>query len=127
MALLSDDELNLIRTDLDAILPGTCHILTPTHGTTSTGGGTITWGTASTVACDIHPFGNRLGEEVHFRDDSGELIAQSFWEFTLPAETSVDESNHIKYEGVVYQVDAVLGPVATEMERRVIARKVAGD
>lgn len=126
MSLLSDDELNLIRTDLDAILPGTCHVLTPTHGTTSTGGGTIIWGTASTVACDIHPYGGRDGETM-FREDSGELVAESFWTFTLPATTSVDESNHIKYEGVVYQVESVLGPVASEMERRVIARKVAGD
>lgn len=125
MAVLSTSELASIRTDFDALLPGTCNILEITRTKTATGGGTITWGTATAgVACDIWRYGDRPGESgVGPGGVGSEMVAGYNYTFAMPYNTTVLESNRLEYNGQQFQVFGVDDTLPDQIQLRVFAHR----
>ncbi len=125
MAVLTDSELTATRADFDALLPGTCNILESTRTKTATGGGTITWGTATVgVKCDVWRYGIRPAEMGLERFGTGaELIASAYYTFALPHSTTILEQNRIEYGGEQFQVVGVDDTLPDQIQLRVFARR----
>ena len=53
MTMLTADELSAMRTEAEKVLISTCSLLNPSTTRDDMGGGTATWGTATSVPCRL--------------------------------------------------------------------------
>lgn len=104
MSQLSARELAEIRAGIADLLPGTCHILTPTQTPDGQGHWTTSWGTVSggtAVPCRLDPVSAR---ELQ----AGDAVQpfHSYW-LTLPYDTTISENNRVTIGTVTYEVTSV--------------------
>lgn len=88
--MLTDDELNWIRADIEALLPDKCNILSSSGTADGYGGMTDSWGTAaSNVPCRLDPIRGDL-------QNAGEA-PQAFYRYilTLPHGTAITTQNRV--------------------------------
>lgn len=129
MAIFTDGELDDIRATFDGLLPGTCNILSATRTKTATGGGTITWGTATAgVACDVWRV-MRQPQEIGLGrfGEGAELVAMAEYTFAMPHDTTISESHRIEFRGGVYQVVKVDDALPDQLQLRVHTRRTESD
>lgn len=116
MLPLASGELVNMRAELEQTLPGTAVIYPPVKTADGQGGQGWNYDTASgTVDARLSPEGNRGGEEI-----VGSRTAEvSPWILTVPQSTTIDEDDHVVYNGVTYEVSEVLTRIPWEISRRV--------
>jgi hypothetical protein len=98
--MLSDADLTWMREALEQTMPDTCVILQPVHTSDGQGGQTTTWGTVTSVRCRIDPGRKELKELV-----GGAVMAPySWWQLTLPWDTSIEASYRVVVNGDIYNL-----------------------
>ena len=121
MAILSDTEIDAMRSVAEATLGGTAIIQTQTLSSDGGGGGTATWTPSGTVAC-------RLVANTPPRDaepmTGGRITPDADWIVTLPAETSITTERRIVTHGKTLEVAAV-SDRTFEITQRVFANEVS--
>src|SRR5690606_3025718 len=124
-----DGELEATRELFNSLLPGTCNILSRSVSGDGMGGGTVTWGTAvAGVACAVWRAGQRPMEAGLGRFHEGsELVAQAEYTFGMPHDTTIDESQRIERDGVVFQIIRVDDVLPDQVQLRVWVRKTESD
>lgn len=91
-------ELSWMRDMADDHLPETCYVLSVTRVSDGMGGGTATWGTASTTTCRVDPM---KGNERYSGD---KLSAFARYVVTVPYDTTVTEANRVKVGTVTFHI-----------------------
>jgi hypothetical protein len=115
VTLLTEAELDRMRSVAAEALPGTAVIQNETWASDGGGGGTQTFSASGTVACRIAPVGRQTGEgEIGDR-----MSPDAQWIVTLPAETTIDLDNRILTGGGTFSVLAIRAPRGYEITRRV--------
>jgi SPP1 family predicted phage head-tail adaptor len=99
--MLTEPELDAMRTTAAEALPGTAIIQTRSFTDDGGGGGTIGWTTSGTVDCRLAPI---RGDEREIADriaeDSDHLV-------TLPTTASVTVESRLLIAGGTFQVSAI--------------------
>jgi hypothetical protein len=99
--MLNTNDLAWMRDDLEALLPDTCVILTPTTTSDGQGGYETTWGTASVnVKCRIDPGRKEMYEQI----SGAKLAPFSWWQLTLPWDATVTTESRVVVNGNTYNV-----------------------
>lgn len=99
--MLSDADLDYMRSSLNDLLPDTCVILSPTNTSDGQGGWSTTWGTVSAnVKCRIDPGRKEMYERV----TGAALKPFSWWQLTLPWNTSIGVDYRVVVNGNTYNV-----------------------
>lgn len=99
--MLSSRDLEYMRSTLEDLLPDTCVILSPTNASDGQGGYTVTWGTASAnVKCRIDPGRKEMYERV----TGAKLTPYSWWQLTLPYDTTIATNYRVVVNGATYNV-----------------------
>lgn len=95
-------ELARLRTDVLALLPETCDVLSVSRAADGFGGMTETWGTSSAaVACRMdHRSGQMAVAGNALQAFTGDVL-------TLPYNTTISTGNRVKYSGGTYNVESV--------------------
>lgn len=114
MLALTAGELHLMRGELDQSLPGTAVILSRTATQDGQGGETWTYAASGTVDARLSPAGLQGFEG----EAAGRLAELGSWVLTLPAATTVTETDRVTYDTVTYEVTEVLTRVPWEISRR---------
>lgn len=120
MSMPSSEEINRIRTDIEAsVLPDTCMILSPTNTPDGQGNYAIGWGTVvASVACRIDPV--RVGEEL-----IGEGLREDFeFVLTVPQGTDIELDYRIVHNGTTYNVTGTKAGGSWEAHGRALLKKV---
>jgi head-tail adaptor len=99
--VLTDPELNRMRTMAGSALPGTAVIQSQAYVSDGGGGGSVTWSNSGTVPCRIAPLG---GDE---RLIGGRISPDADSVITLPWDTSVTEGSRIVASGGTFNVEHV--------------------
>lgn len=119
--MLSTDELDAMRSTLEASLPDTAEVKRRTLTSDGAGGFTEGWqdrGTA--VACRVAPTGWVPEERVI----AERMAAKSTWTITLPALTDVGPADRLLVGSRVFEVAGVLAR-SGEISRRCVCSEVA--
>lgn len=118
MSLLSDADVDAMRSTLVESLPDSCVIQNATSGDDAGGGGSMTWTAAGTFACRISP----LAADERTR---GERVSEdSNWVITLPGTTSIQNASRVIVNGGTFNVSAARERGSWEISRRVEAVQV---
>lgn len=107
-SLLTDDEMDKIRADVEAnSMPGTCNLLSRTNTRDSEGGFKETWGTATAdVPCLVENLSNaRMFQHEALVGFS--LRAVSDWILTIPFDVEITEDMRVEHNNNVYNVTSV--------------------
>jgi head-tail adaptor len=99
--VLTDPELNRMRTVAGSALPGTAVIQSQAYVSDGGGGGSVTWSNSGTVPCRIAPLG---GDE---RLIGGRISPDADSVITLPWDASVTEGSRIVASGGTFNVEHV--------------------
>lgn len=104
--LLNDVDLSDIRADQNAAMPDTCTVLRGTVSHSSTGAGTVSWGTVYTnVPCRLYlRWWERAREEVFY---GGREASYQRPAVRVPFDFTVKESDRIVVRGNTYEVEFV--------------------
>lgn len=98
---LSSSDLAFMRDALEELMPDTCNILTATNTPDGQGGYTTTWGTATAnVKCRIDPGRKEMYERV----TGAKLSPYSWWQLTLPYDTTITAQSRVEVNGDTYNV-----------------------
>jgi len=101
MPTLTTNDLAWMRDALEELMPDTCAILTATNASDGQGGYTVTWGTASAnVKCRVDP-GKK---EMYERLTGAKLEPFSWWQLTLPHDTTITAQSRVVVNGNTYNV-----------------------
>jgi len=102
--MLTDGDLLYMRDALEELLPDTCNILTAAVAIDGQGAQIPVWGTATAnVPCRLDPSRKDNREYV----TGGALQPFSYWQLTLPHNTSLSAEQRIEHGGQVYAVIGV--------------------
>lgn len=100
--MLPDNDLALMRAELDKLMPSVCHILTATRTYDGAGGWVDGWGTVTAnVSCRLD------------MTKGGELVAgaavkpYAYYTLTVPYDTTITEINRVEHGGYTYAVTTV--------------------
>jgi hypothetical protein len=97
---LSNAELEIMRADIEALLPDTCSIISVTLTSNGAGGFTESFGTAS-ASC-------RKDTKTVLAVDSGGVVNTTYAEMiTLPWDTTIANTSRIVHGGNTYKVIGV--------------------
>lgn len=96
--MLSEPELDGLRSVASGALPGTAIVETKSYTDNGGGGGTLGWTAAGTVACRIAPLS---GSEM---DTAERITAEGGFIVTLPYDTDLDETARLQIDGGTYNV-----------------------
>ena len=97
--MLPADELARLQSDIDALLPDTCTLLSPVETRGSDGSVLVTWGTAATsVKCRFDPL---TGSE---QTAAGAAQVFQGYRVTLPADTTVTTAYRVVKGGITYNI-----------------------
>jgi len=100
--MLLTDQLTLMRSQAEDMMPDTCDILSVTNTSDSQGGIVQTWGTASaSVKCRLDAQGG--GDAL----SAGRITDFRGYILTVPYATTVTEANRVLHGGVTYAVTSV--------------------
>lgn len=116
--MLTEKDLESLRTTMNRSLPGTAVITSPTFTEDGMGGGTASFSVAGTVDCRVEPIG---GREFEVAD---RISSEADWIITFPALTDVATEDRVVTNGGTFAVVAVRGPRTFEVSRRVEARQL---
>jgi hypothetical protein len=113
--VLTEPELERLRSAANLTLPGTAVIRSETWASDGGGGGSMSYTASGTVDCRIAPVGRQTGE-----GEIGERMSpDAQWIVTLPANTTIDLQDQIVTGGGTFSVLAIRAPRSYEMTRRV--------
>lgn len=98
---LTSGELAQMRSDIEALLPDTCSILTAVNTPNGMGGNTTTWSAAYTnVRCRLDASNYRNSEQT-----AGAAVRPVHsYVLTVPYDTIIDETNRVVIGSGVYSV-----------------------
>ncbi len=102
--MLTERELEQMRTQQDKALPETVYIQRLTRVMNDTGGWSETWATVATVKGRIGP----SGKEAEEREIAGRLGVTQAYTATRPAGTERDESDRLQIDGRQFEVKGVI-------------------
>lgn len=111
--MLTEPELDAMRATAAQALPGTAVIYSQGFVDDGGGGGSHSWSAAGTVSCRIAPVS---GNE---REIADRIAEDAQFVVTLPAETSISQTQRIVTGGGTFNVLAVRAPRGYEITRRV--------
>lgn len=99
--ILTSNDLAQMRSDIEALLPDTCSILTATNAPDGMGGIVITWGTAyKNVKCRLDASNYHNSEQT-----AGAAVRPVHsYVLTVPYDTVIDETNRVVVGSGVYSV-----------------------
>ncbi len=125
--MLSKQELDDIRADLDSLLPDTCSVQRKTLASDGMGGKKETWTTVAgleSVPCSVGT-GNISPREADLvaaldKETTVKTSAALPVMFTVPAGTAIEKADRIVWTGRTFGVVAAL-PRSAELRRRVLA------
>lgn len=123
MSLLTSDELAQLRTDLAALLPDTCIILSSTYTPDGVGGQTQTWGTAAaSAACRVDPYQ---------RQDSAGIVAEreaarTWYRLTVEYNAALAYDCRVVFDGDTYEVVQLYDDHSLRAVRRATIAKIEG-
>jgi hypothetical protein len=117
---LGNAELVQARAVANKFLQGTAVVLTQSLAADGQGGFTDTYVASGTVAARLAYERLRGGEAPA----AGRLIEMGNWVLTVPAGTSVGETDRVRFDSVVYEVTEVLTMTPVEVSRRVRLKEI---
>lgn len=113
--ILSDAELDNLRTEIVGLLPDTCRIERPTY-TNVKGKVVETWGTAVASAnCRVDPVNNSL-KALASDQESG----AARWRLTVEWDADIKDGDRIVFNSKVYQVETLHEDHSLRAVRRAI-------
>lgn len=113
--ILSDSELDDLRTDMLGLLPDTCRIERPTY-TNVKGKVTETWGTAVASAnCRLDPVNNSLAAIAANQEQGA-----ARWRLTVEWDADIKDGDRIVHNSKVYQVETLHEDHSLRAVRRAI-------
>lgn len=119
--MLSQDDLDFMRSQIGQLMPDVCTILAPVDAPDGQGGHIQTWGTVSSnVSCRIDP-GRRLSFEALA---GGAVQPFDFWILTLPHDTVINATHRVVCNGALYNVEGVDGGKSWKASVRATLRQV---
>lgn len=111
------NELARLRTDMLALMPETCDVLSVTRAADGLGGFVETWGTASAgVACRMD---HRVGSE---QLTGGAVQAYQGDMLSVPYGTAIATGNRVRYAGGTYNVVSVSEGSSLAVKRAMVQR-----
>jgi hypothetical protein len=116
VTLLTEAELDRMRSVAAEALPGTAVIQSASWVSDGGGAGTTTFTASGTVACRIAPITTGRVKEGEVGD---RMSPDAQWIVTLPAETAIDLDKRIATNGGTFDVLAIHAPRGYEITRRV--------
>jgi head-tail adaptor len=119
--MLTESELEGMRSTLAESLPESAVIQTASVVSDGGGGGTTTWTASGTVDCRMAPIA-AAGEDETV--SGGRIHPDTEYMFTLPAETTLTTDSRITYSGKVFTVTSLRAPRTWEIGRRVEVKEV---
>ncbi len=125
--MLSKQELDDIRADLDSLFPDTCSVQRKTLVSDGMGGRAETWTTVAgleSVPCSVGN-GNITPREAELiapfdKESTVKTSAALPVVFTVPADTQIQKADRLLWSGRTFGVVATL-PRSAELRRRVLA------
>jgi hypothetical protein len=118
---LSTGDIASCRHVADAFLPGTAVILTQGMTSDGQGGYVDAYNASGTVAARLAS--ERLRGDVE-SSAGGRLAEVGSWVLTVPAGTTVGETDRVRFDSIVYEVSEVLTRVPEEISRRVRLKEI---
>jgi hypothetical protein len=99
--MLTSTDLAGMRAAVNDLLPDTANILAGTVAPDGQGGWSQTWGTATAgVKCRLDPGRKENRESVA----GAALLPFSWWQLTLPYDTTLTEQNRVEIAGETFNV-----------------------
>lgn len=116
MSLLTDADIESMRTTALEALPGTAVIQNQTFVDNGGGGGSLSWTASGTVACRLAPL---TGDE---REVADRISAEADYVITLPTTASVTASSRLIVAGGTFEVQALRDRLWNVTQRVEVAR-----
>lgn len=120
--MLTASELTAMRSTLDASLPDSAIIKTPTWVSDGGGGGTTTYTASGTVDCRVTPGAGVAGVGEVVRGNRLDPDVDAL--FTFPYDTAIDANDVIELSGRTFSVKAVAEPRSWSVSLRVDVKEV---
>jgi hypothetical protein len=122
MAFLTAADLAAMRTQMTAMLPDTCTLLSGTLTSDGMGGGTMVWGTASAgVAC-------KLARVVNVRNSGavigGQIQYESGWTLHVPYNQAIAPGQRVVVNGGTFEIESVHDIHSWNMLRNALMRQL---
>ena len=99
---LTDAQLDLMRSQVALLLPGTAVIYTKTAGTATPYGDSYTYNAAGTVSCRVDPLGQQNSTELEY--NLSKETTMIMYRCTLPYDATVTADDRITIDGENYEV-----------------------
>ncbi len=116
MSLLSDDDIDGMRTVVTLALPDTAVIEAPVYHSDGGGGGTTDWTPQGTVACRMSPpRPTTFGTE---QEIANRVSPEAKWVITMPALTNIDTTMRVVVGSNTYEIVEVQAPRSWELATR---------
>ena len=112
--MISDKELDAMRSAVEGLFPDTCNLLTVTQTSDGEGGFTDAWGTITAdVACRLDYITAPMTETV-----TGSAVRTfKSYELALPHDTVITEAYRVEVNDVTYNVTGVDAAQAWQIEK----------
>lgn len=119
--MLTAGEIAAMREEIELTLPDTAIIYTATSAADGQGGHTETWAAAGTVDCRLSPRTQQQGSEPGYGERQA---AVADWVITLPASTTLTESQRVEVGGTAFEVTRVKAPRSWQLSCRADLTKI---
>jgi head-tail adaptor len=115
--MLTAGEIAQMRSVIDDALPGTAIISRRTLTTDSQGGSEEAWANIGTVSCRWSPIAS-IASDVEL-DQSARVAALKERVVTVPANTTVNQTDRLSIGGTVHAITGIAAPRDWELSRRI--------